>query len=52
MAYHFSLLPWDIDRLTIGEFHQFSGVIDEMAKQNREREKAEQREAKGLTRKR
>jgi hypothetical protein len=48
----FTLKPWDIDRLTIIEFGAFSAVIDDMLKQAREREKQQQREERGLSRKR
>lgn len=52
MAFHFSILPRDVDTLTIGEFEHFSSVIDEMDKRARADIKQQEREAKGLTRKR
>lgn len=48
MAYHFSLHPWDIDRLVISDFEVYRAGLEEMARQN----KSGEDEAKRPTRRR
>lgn len=38
-AYHFHLKPWDIDRLTLGEFEVYKAGLDEMLRVAEERQK-------------
>lgn len=43
LAYHFGLHPWDIGRLTIGQFELYAGALEEMARQAEQREKEAER---------
>ncbi len=53
LAYHFALHPWDIGRLTIGQFEMYAGALDEMARQAEQQGKERQtREAGRPVRKR
>lgn len=39
LAYHFALHPWDIGRLTIGQFEMYAAALNEMARQVDQRDK-------------
>lgn len=42
MAYHYGFAPWDIDRLTLLDFEVYKAGLDEMERQSKAAQNADQ----------